>query len=580
MPETMPTVSEETVSTWVGSRNLQLGRSYFESGSVFDLRVQGAALRARCQGTMPQPYRLRVSLGGGEIEDADCSCPVGGGGRCKHVGALLLTWLDRPGAFRAVAELEADLEQRSKAELVVLIKQMLQLQPDLESLLEMAMPGSDGRRNPVNPDICRRQVASAFRLGREDWLASRKIATEIGVILDSGDDFMAWEDWANAGAVYQAVAREMLEQYDPMLDEDGRLANAMDRCVEGLGECLSLWDVAAGRETLLRTLFDIYCTDLSWGGIGLGEGAPTFLLERTTVEEKRVVAGWLRADMGQDQVKSDSFKLQAHGGLLLGLEKDELDDAAFLKVCREAGLLDDLVDRLLTLGRLEEAIAEAQGAGDHELLAPADVFRQHDLGHRIEPLLSKRVEVSEDHRLVEWLKEYHLERGNLPEALALAQRLLARRPNLSGYAEVRELSRRLDAWQELRPQLLAQWSAAREYGLLTDIYLEEGDIDQALKSVNHGPAGFLGSDRLTRVAEAASATRPQAALDIYRRQAETLIAARGRENYRRACERLTRMRDLYRTLSEETAWLAYIGEMKERHRRLPALQEELNSAGL
>lgn len=478
-----------------------------------------------------------------------------------------------------MAGLEADLEQRSKAELVVLIKQMLQLQPDLESLLEMAMPGSDGRRNPVNPDICRRQVASAFRLGREDWLASRKIATEIGVILDSGDDFLAWGDWANAGAVYQAVAREMLERYDSMLDEDGRLADAMDRCVEGLGECLSLGD-AAGRETLLRTLFDVYCTDLSWGGIGLGEGAPTFLLERTTVEEKRVVAGWLRAVMGQDQVKSDSFKLQAHGGLLLDLEMEELDDAAFLKVCREAGLLGDLVDRLLTLGRLEEAIAEAQGAGDQELLALGDVFCQHDLAHRIEPLLSRRVEVSGNHRLVEWLKEYHLEQGNLPESLALAERLLVLRPNLSGYAEVRELSRQLDAWQELRPQLLAQWSAAGEYGLLTDVYLEEGEIDLALKSVNHGPAGFLGSDRLTRVAEAASATRPQAALDIYRRQAETLIAARGRENYRRACERLTRMRDLYRTLSEETAWVVYVGELKERHRRLPALKEELNSAGL
>ena len=85
---------------------------------------------------------------------------------------------------------------------------------------------------------------------------------------------------------------------------------------------------------------------------------------------------------------------------------------------------------------------------------------------------------------------------------------------------------------------------------------------------------------MTRMAEAAAATRPQAALDIFRRQVEGLIAAHGRENYQRACALLTRIRDLYRDLSDEPGWLAYVGELKERHRRLSALREELNNAGL
>jgi len=174
-----------------------------------------------------------------------------------------------------MAELDADLEQRSKGELVVLIKRMLQLQPGLESLLEMAMPGGDGGSSPVNPEIYRRQVASSFRLGRDDWMAPGRIAVEIGVILDAGDDFLVWDDCANASA----VSREMLEHYDQMLDEDGRLSDVIDRCVEGLGQCLALWEDAAGRETLLRTLLDIYCADLDWGGIGLGEGAPGLILE-------------------------------------------------------------------------------------------------------------------------------------------------------------------------------------------------------------------------------------------------------------------------------------------------------------
>ena len=580
MPEVMPAVSDETISSWVGLRNLHLGRSYVENGSVFDQRIQGATLKARCQGSLPQPYRLRAVLGDGRVEDADCSCPVGGGGRCKHVGALLLTWSEQPEAFRVMAELDADLEQRSKGELVVLIKRMLQLQPDLESLLEIGIPGGGGLGTPVNPEIHRRQVASAFRLGKDDWMASREIAMEIGVILDAGEEFLVWDDCANAAAVYQSVSREMLEHYDQMLDEDGRLIDVMDRCVEGLGQCLALWEDATGRETLLRTLFDVYCVDLDWGGIGLGEGAPGVMLEQAAVAEKQAVAGWVRAAMGHGVGKSDGFRREAHGRFLLELGKEQLDDASFLGICREARLLGDLVDRLLTLGRLEEAMAEAEMAEDRELPELADIFCQHDLGRKIEPLLAERVETSGNHRLMEWLKEHHLGQGKLPEALDLAKRLLERRPDLSGYAEVRKLSRELGVWEELRSQLLGRWSAAGEYGLLTDVHLEEGEIDLALRAVQRGPAGLHGGHLMTRVAEAASATRPQAALDIYRRQVEGLIAARGRGNYRVACAHLTRIRDLYRNLSEEPGWLAYVGEFKERHRRLPALREELNNAGL
>ena len=125
MTSNFSAVSEETILDWVGPRNFQLGHSYFESRAIVDPRRQGKALKAWCQGSMPQPYRLQASFEHRGVVEADCSCPVGGGGRCKHVGALLLAWLHQPDAFRVVAELDSDLEQRSKPELIALIKQML-----------------------------------------------------------------------------------------------------------------------------------------------------------------------------------------------------------------------------------------------------------------------------------------------------------------------------------------------------------------------------------------------------------------------------------------------------------------------
>ena len=554
-----------------------------ENDAVFDLRRRGRTLSACCQGSMLQPYRLHVAFGAEGIEEADCFCPVGSGGHCKHVAALLLAWADQPDAFRVMAELDTDLEQRSKGELIVLIKQMLQLQPDLEPLLEMALPGGDKQRTPVDPGTYRRQVSTAFRRGGSDWMASFRIATDVDATMRIGDGFRAVGDYVNAGVVYQAVAEGVLEHYEMMLDDEGgHLGEVVERCVEGLGRCLADGggDITV-RGNALRTLFSIYRFDLDQGGVGLGEAAPDLIVEHATGEEKRAVAGWVRAAMPRGDVRSGKLERRMYGHFLLGLEMDDLDDASFLSVCRESGLVTDLVDRLLMLGRLEEALAEAASAEDYDLLVSADIFLQHGCAREVEPLLAKRIETSRDDRLVNWLKERHEERGELAEALALARLLLERRPRLAGYLEVRELSRRLGDWQELRPQLLAGWSAAKEHGLLTDVYLEEGEIDLALELAQQGSRGFLyGADRLLRVAEAAAETRPQAAVDIYRRELEGLIAARGRDNYRWACGHLLKVRELYRQMSQEAVWTGYIAELRARHRRLPALTEELSKARL
>ena len=127
-----------------------------------------------------------------------------------------------------------------------------------------------------------------------------------------------------------------------------------------------------------------------------------------------------------------------------------MDDDSFLEICRECGRLNDLVDRLLMLGRLDEALAEAGRAGDSDLPTLPGIFRQHGCDRRLEPLLGKRIETTRVNGLVEWLKERYAERGELTEALVLAQRLLEQRPGLDRYRNVREHSRQLGGWQALR----------------------------------------------------------------------------------------------------------------------------------
>ena len=74
--------------------------------------------------------------------------------------------------------------------------------------------------------------------------------------------------------------------------------------------------------------------------------------------------------------------------------------------------------------------------------------------------------------------------------------------------------------------------------------------------------------------------QPRAAIALYQSAAERLIRTQGRDNYAAAARYLARVRGLYGRLGEEAAWLALIGGLRDQNRRLRALREELDRAGL
>ena len=591
---TLPELTESDVRRWTDERSFGRGRGYFRGGYILNPRRQGDTLEARCQGSRPQPYRVEITLGPDGIASGECSCPVGAGGHCKHGVALLLTWLHQPGAFLAVEDMETNLERRSKAELVALIRRMLDRYPDLETLLELPIVG-EGEPPPVDADVIRRQVGNAFSgIGYDDWGATYGIAQQLLELVEIGDDYAERESWRDAATIYQIVAQETLEHYGMVDDEEGDLHPVVNGCVEGLGECLKATEEDVQREVLLRALFDVYRWDVDFGGVDMGYQAPSIILEQATPEEKQQVAGWVRAAMPAGESWSDNYHRQVYGGFLLSLEEDQMDDEAFLRTCRETKRWRDLMDRLLALGRVEEAGATAREVGDYELLRLADIFVSHDHADLAEELIRERAPTSRDSRLTVWLKEQARERGDLAEALTLAETLFWQRPAVSGYQELRDLALRpfdsaqgrllpLGRWDELRTAILARLTDDEQYRLLTEIHLEGGKVDRALETLEQVRAsawGWRGGPLSIRVAQAAEESRPREATRIYAERAEQLIAARGRGNYAEAARYLCRVRDLYHRLDELKTWETFIADLREQNRRLRALKDELTKAGL
>jgi len=317
--------------------------------------------------------------------------------------------------------------------------------------------------------------------------------------------------------------------------------------------------------------------------IDMGYEARGIILELSTPEERLQVSGWVRSAMPTGGSWSDGYNRQTLGRFLLELEKDELDDEAFLRICRETNRWQDLVVRLLALKRVDEAAGVARSVGDHDLLQLADILLKHGQADLATELMRTRAKTSQDTRLPEWLKQRAMERGDASEALAWAQQLFWQHPSLEGYEQMKALSKTLDTWENLQVGTLAHLSKQNQHALLTEIYVKEGQVDQALASVKRVASGMWGmyhSPLLIRVAQAAESSRPQESIRIYVEAAKRLIQARGRDNYTTAASYLARVRKLYQRQGEDKTWQALIADIRQQNSSLRALKEELNKVGL
>ena len=583
----LPTLSEEEIQEWTDSRSFSRGESYYEDGAIANPRTQGMQLLGDCRGSAPAPYRVTVMLGEDGIAAASCSCPVGGG--CKHCVALLLTWLYEPESFVTQEMTQKRLADRSREELVALIEQMISHYPDLADLLEMPIAGVSAPSSGLDPAVIRRQVSNAMdNAGYDDWRGGYSDpSTQLYAIAQQGDRYLAAGEWANAVVVYVALAEEVMGSYEDIYDEEGEIVTVIDSCAEGIGLCLAEETDPALRGEIIQALFDIYHWDLTQGGIGGGDNAHSALLEQTDSDEKAAVAELVEAAFTAPKTASASDWRTKHlGGFLIQLRADTLSDEEYLRLCRETGRTEDLVQRLLALGRSAEAADTTRQAEANETVTLSKLI--YAAGHTAlaEKLLQEQVGRANDRNILSQLIEWTLARDAAPEALALALRLFGQSKHLAAYRQVREIAGLAGRWTEVQADLLGGLEKEGNFPLLTEIYVDEKRVDDALAALKRiGESGrrhfyYQPASLSLSVARLAEESRPHAAIELYRAEAERSIGGRNRSTYAVAASYLQRVKVVYEQLGERARWEAFIAQIRQENKRLPALQDELSKARL
>lgn len=591
----LPRLTEEDIREWVGPTSFQRGLQYYRQGNIAHPRRRGSTLRALCWGSRPEPYSVEVTLGPGGIDSAFCSCPVGGDGGCKHVAALLLTWLKEPEAFSASDALEAALKDLPKEDLVDLVLKMLDVHPELEMLVHTATLGSRGAP-PPDPKVLRERVRGLVRWAGTDWRAPRRIAEGLEDLARIGEQLAQDGNWHAAAEVYETLVGEILEHFSEIGQEEGEISAVANLCLEGLGECLGAEQDPERRLHLLQVLFYAYRWNNEHGGMGIGdEEVPDIVLEKATSEERRLVFQWVKEAMPRGGSWGEAVRRQFYGPFLLELGREFLDEEDYLRLCREAEQWHELVIYLLRRNRVEEAMEAVRQMKDPAPLHLLDLFVAEGHDGPAYTLAKERLAAWGPSsplgtQLIAWLKDFAKSHGRSEEALEMAETLFWSghsflQSSLSLYREIKGLAESLGVWGQKKEELLARLAREGRYALLTSIYLEEGQVDQALealaalKSRERG-FGFTLTPLHLQVAEAAEKPRPREAIRLYLEEVERLIASRGRASYAEAAQYLRRVRNLYKRLGEEETWQALIKDIRERNVRLRALQDELNQAGL
>src|SRR5579859_1409575 len=134
-------LSEADIQASTNEQSYQKGYTYYLDHNIIEPTLSDSVLRAFCHGSERNPYRVEATLlpasetSNRKLAATNCSCPRGG--FCKHLVALLLTWLHQPESFIVRSGLMARLSMKTHEELVALLEELLRRQYDIQSLVEM-----------------------------------------------------------------------------------------------------------------------------------------------------------------------------------------------------------------------------------------------------------------------------------------------------------------------------------------------------------------------------------------------------------------------------------------------------------
>ena len=574
--EQLPTLTAEHIHTLASAQSFERGSSDFHDGAILDPICQGMELRASCEGSEYEPYQVSATLTADGVGQTSCACPYDWGGICKHIVALLLTYVHTPHVFRVIPVLEVLLAHHSKADLITLIDAMLKREPSLIALVALSAPTS--QEQPRDSSSYRRQLQRVLQRG-----TLYTIEAELQALQNIAERLAQVGEWYHAGTVYHVLLSETVCHYGDelqMLDEQGDISLVVDACAAGLSTCLREGTPDSGmRRAWLEVLVDAVLTDIALGGIGLAPSAREAVLAHATAADW----AWLEPCIRAQIQKSLGWMREALVHFLSAGQVRQGRDAEAAALIRTLGTPEQQVCLLVQEGKIDEALRCMPQilTGKPGLVTQfADALVAVGADTAAVTLMTRHAQGKGGSSwCTDLLVKYYHEHGTPQETVAWQQQAFLQHPSVEAFKGLRQASRKVGTWDQVRAEVLKALEHERHIGSLIDIALHEGDVLRALALLPRvSLAGWR--DYQAEVARAAEKAYTQKAIEIYKEMVEYAISRRRRRTYQQTAQYLKGIKALYTRLQAPSDWEAYVQTLRAHSVHLPVLHDELQKARL
>lgn len=478
-----PQITQKQIQSRATNQSFSRGKSLYNDGSISQTVRRGDEIEARCRGSYPEPYRVWAKFNDSEIITVGCNCEYDWGGDCKHIIALLLTYLHEPDRFEERQTLQTALLSRNKEDLVDIIMLMVTRYPDLQDIVDGPMPNEVAMGAvPLDTLDFRKQLRDAF--GSYDYddyynYDYDSPARSMNQVSSVADNLAQQGDWLNAVAVYRTVLEEFAEMDDGFFDphDDGIFSSLYD-ITSALERCLAqpaVKDNDKERLATLNALLGVFIWDMKMGGYGLSDDVPERILQN--IQREDIAPIRKRIEQAQAGLKRD-WGTETYQAFLTDLDMlDDVDPEVILANLNAQGMDHLLVAKLLELSRLDEAIVVIR----ENMHDPYEHRRALDLlikyGHQTSALsLAEEIlAISYDYRLADWLIGQYKAGNNEEGLLRWQKRQMIERPAVENYRDMQTTAQSIGQWDTLRPQIIRDLGIGKNFDVLTRVYLHDGE---------------------------------------------------------------------------------------------------------
>ena len=230
----LPQLTPDQIQERCTEQSYMRGLDYFHTSAIGNPTLCGYTLSGTCEGTEIDPYHVTVELTPTGIAAAACSCPYDWGGDCKHIVALLLTYLEEPDVIYSLDTLLVTLEEKPKPDLLQIISELLKRAPELAPIAQAysEVPVTPPRPEPLPlVTVYREQIDTVF--GR-DFLGQHRLRDVLSQLEDlkrHAESLAQLEETETALSILHALIDRSIAHYPDTLQGD-ELPRFIDKCTK------------------------------------------------------------------------------------------------------------------------------------------------------------------------------------------------------------------------------------------------------------------------------------------------------------------------------------------------------------